>query len=86
TMPFGRPVEPEEYIQKAIVHLHHDMAYTQASFGKYVLKLSKEDICFSEPKIYFAYGFGNSFNFPFSIGATTLLIAGQPLPEAVLDM
>ncbi|UIK14116.1 benzoate-CoA ligase family protein (plasmid) [Rhizobium leguminosarum] len=70
---------------KGIVHLHHDMAYTQASFGKYVLKLSKEDICFSAPKIYFAYGFGNSFTFPFSIGATTLLMAGQPLPEAVLD-
>ncbi|MDV4183767.1 AMP-binding protein [Rhizobium brockwellii] len=40
---------------------------------------------FSATKIYFAYGFGNSFTFPFSIGATTLLMVGQPLAEAVLD-
>jgi len=70
---------------KGIVHLHHDMAYTQASYGRHVLKLRPDDICFSVPKIYFAYGFGNAFTFPFSVGATTLLMAGQPRPEAVLD-
>jgi benzoate-CoA ligase family protein len=71
---------------KGIVHLHHDMAYTQASFGKHVLKLRSDDICFSVPKIYFAYGFGNAITFPFSIGATSLLMPGQPRPQAVLEM
>ncbi|WP_298496181.1 benzoate-CoA ligase family protein [uncultured Maritimibacter sp.] len=71
---------------KGIVHLHHDMAYTQASFGEHVLKLSPEDICFSVPKIFFAYGFGNSVTYPFSVGATTLLMPGQPRAEAVLEM
>ncbi|KTQ96990.1 long-chain fatty acid--CoA ligase [Aureimonas ureilytica] len=70
---------------KGIVHLHHDMAYTDASFGRHVLKLQPDDICFSVPKIYFAYGFGNAFTFPFSIGATTLLMPGQPRADAVLD-
>ncbi len=70
---------------KGIVHLHHDMAYTQASFGEHVLKLSAEDICFSVPKIFFAYGFGNAITFPFSVGATTLLMPGQPRPAAVLE-
>ncbi len=71
---------------KGIVHLHHDMAYTDASFGRHVLKLHESDICFSVPKIYFAYGFGNSFTFPFSIGATTLLMPGQPAPDTILDL
>ncbi len=71
---------------KGIVHLHHDMAYTQASFGEGVLKLDPDDICFSVPKIYFAYGFGNAITFPFSIGATTLLMPGQPRADAVLDV
>ena len=71
---------------KGIVHLHHDMAYTQASFGAHVLRLRPDDICFSVPKIYFAYGFGNALNFPFAVGATTLLMPGQPRPDAVLDM
>jgi benzoate-CoA ligase family protein len=70
---------------KGIVHLHHDMAYTQATYGERLLKLTPDDICFSVPKIYFAYGFGNAFTFPFSIGATTVLMPGQPRPDAVLD-
>ncbi|MCG8492781.1 MAG: AMP-binding protein, partial [Sneathiellales bacterium] len=71
---------------KGIVHLHHDMAYTQQSFGKHILQLKKEDICFSVPKIFFAYGFGNALTFPFSVGATTVLLAGQPRPDRVLDI
>ena len=71
---------------KGVVHLHHDMAYTQASFGEHVLKLRPDDICFSVPKIYFAYGFGNALTFPFSVGATTLLMSRQPQADRVLDM
>ena len=70
---------------KGIVHLHHDMAYTQASFGAHVLRLRPDDVVFSVPKIFFAYGFGNALTFPFSVGATTLLMPGQPKPDAVLD-
>lgn len=70
---------------KGIVHLHHDMAYTEASFGRHVLGLGPDDICFSVPKMYFAYGFGNAVTFPFSVGATTVLMPGQPRPDAVLD-
>jgi len=68
---------------KGIVHLQHDMAYSQASFARHVLKLAPGDICFSVPKIFFAYGFGNSITFPFSVGATTLLLPGQPKPETI---
>ncbi len=71
---------------KGVVHLHHDMAYTQASFGQHVLKLRPDDVCFSVPKIYFAYGFGNAFTFPFSVGASVVLMPGQPRADAVLDM
>jgi acetyl-CoA synthetase len=70
---------------KGIVHLQHDMAYIQQSFGAHVLKLRPDDICYSVPKAYFAYGFGNSLVFPFAVGATTLLMPGQPQPDAVLD-
>jgi len=68
---------------KGIVHLQHDMAYTEAAFARNVLKLGDRDICFSVPKIFFAYGFGNSITFPFSAGATTLLLPGQPKPAAI---
>ncbi len=68
---------------KGIVHLQHDMAYSEAAFARNVLKLASDDICFSVPKIFFAYGFGNSITFPFAAGATTLLLPGQPKPAAI---
>lgn len=68
---------------KGIVHLQHDMAYSDAAFAQNVLKLTPGDICFSVPKIFFAYGFGNSVTFPFSAGAATLLLPGQPKPATI---
>lgn len=70
---------------KGIVHLHHDVAYINASFGDNILKLRKNDVCYSVPKAYFAYGFGNSLVFPFARGATILLVPGQPRPDIVLS-
>jgi benzoate-CoA ligase family protein len=68
---------------KGIVHLQHDMGYSDKAFAKSVLKLTPDDICFSVPKMFFAYGFGNSITFPFSAGAATLLLPGQPKPDAI---
>ena len=70
---------------KGIVHLQHDMAYSDLAFAQNVLKLGPDDICFSVPKMFFAYGFGNSITFPFSAGAATLLLPGQPKPQAIFD-
>jgi acetyl-CoA synthetase len=70
---------------KGIVHLQHDMAYCEVAFAQNVLKLKPDDICFSVPKMFFAYGFGNSITFPFSAGAATLLLPGQPKPAAIFE-
>jgi benzoate-CoA ligase family protein len=70
---------------KGIVHLQHDMAYTDQSFAKHVLELFSTDICFSVPKMFFAYGFGNSVTFPFSAGATAMLLPGQPKPDKIFE-
>lgn len=70
---------------KGIVHLQHDMAYSDTAFAQNVLKLTPDDICFSVPKIFFAYGFGNSVTFPFTAGAATLLLPGQPKPAAIFS-
>jgi acetyl-CoA synthetase len=70
---------------KGIVHLQHDMAYSDLAFARNVLQLTPDDICFSVPKMFFAYGFGNSITFPFSAGAATLLLPGQPKPAAIFE-
>ncbi|MBT5943376.1 MAG: benzoate-CoA ligase family protein [Rhodospirillaceae bacterium] len=70
---------------KGIVHLQHDMLYTDLSYGQAVLELSEDDIIYSVPKIFFAYGFGNSITFPFSAGAAVVLNAGRPEPAPIYD-
>jgi benzoate-CoA ligase family protein len=68
---------------KGVVHLQHDAPYTYEAYGKRVLGIREDDIVFSPPKIFFAYGFGNSLTFPFSVGASTILHPGRPDPESV---
>ncbi|WP_425404533.1 benzoate-CoA ligase family protein [Hwanghaeella sp.] len=70
---------------KAVVHLHHDMLYTAISYADRVLGIQQDDICFSVPKIYFAYGFGNSVTFPFHAGASAMLFAGRPTPDKIFE-
>ncbi|MDE0779914.1 MAG: benzoate-CoA ligase family protein [Alphaproteobacteria bacterium] len=70
---------------KGIVHLQHDMPYTQLSYGEHVLKLTEDDIVYSVPKIFFAYGFGNAVTFPFSVGAAVILKPGRPEPGPIYD-
>ncbi len=70
---------------KGIVHLQHDMAYTHESYARHILEITEDDVCFSPPKVFFAYGFGNAVTFPFTAGASTVLYPGRPDPGAIFD-
>lgn len=70
---------------KGIVHLQHDMLYTHLSYARHLLQLREDDVCFSVPKIFFAYGFGNSITFPFAAGASSVLLPGHPKPAAIFE-
>ena len=71
---------------KGVVHLHHDMLYTVKSYADTILKLTEDDVCFSIPKIFFAYGFGNSLTFPFAAGAASALLGERPVPDRIYDV
>lgn len=70
---------------KGIVHLHHDMAFTAETYAAHILDLKPSDRCFSVPKIFFAYGFGNAITFPFAVGASSVLLPGRPDPARILE-
>jgi acetyl-CoA synthetase len=70
---------------KGIVHSHAHPAQTAATYGARILGMTEDDICFSVPKIFFAYGFGNSVTFPFHFGGAAVLLSGRPTPERVFD-
>ncbi len=67
---------------KGTVHSHANPYWTCELYGKAVLGLRESDVCFSAAKLFFAYGLGNALTFPLSVGATTILMAERPTPEA----
>jgi benzoate-CoA ligase len=68
---------------KGTVHLHGSLLATAECYGGPVLGIRTDDVVYSAAKLYFAYGLGNALTFPMSVGATTVLHAGRPTPEAV---
>ena len=65
------------------MHSHANPYWTTELYGKAVLGLTESDVCFSAAKLFFAYGLGNALTFPMSVGATAVLMAERPTPEAV---
>jgi benzoate-CoA ligase len=71
---------------KGAVHSHANPYWTVELYGKRILQLREDDVCFSAAKLFFAYGLGNALTFPIGVGATTLLLSNRPTPDAVFDL
>ncbi|KJS00792.1 MAG: 4-hydroxybenzoate--CoA ligase [Peptococcaceae bacterium BRH_c4a] len=71
---------------KGAVHLHHDMVYCAENYARGVLGIHENDITFSVPKLFFAYGLGNGLYFPFHVGASAVLSPQRPTPEHVFEV
>ena len=70
---------------KGTVHSHANLYWTAELYGKPVLALNEHDVVFSAAKLFFAYGLGNALTFPLSVGATVVLMAERPTPNAVFE-
>lgn len=68
---------------KGVIHLHRDLYATARLFGDGILKMSESDVCYSVPKLFFAYGLGNGMSFPFAAGATAIYLHERATPEVV---
>jgi benzoate-CoA ligase len=68
---------------KGTVHLHSHLIATADLYAKPILGIRESDVVFSAAKLFFAYGLGNALTFPMSVGATAVLMAERPTPEAV---
>ena len=71
---------------KGVRHVHSSLKSTADSYGRQVLGIREDDVVYSAAKLFFAYGLGNAMTFPLAVGATSILFAGRPTPDAVLDI
>ena len=71
---------------KASVHEHKDMVYTSQYYAVETLGVTQDEVIFSAPKLFFAYGIGNSLSFQLYTGCTAIVLEDRPTAENTLDM
>ncbi len=69
---------------KGAMHLQGDLVKTAELYARDVLGIREDDVVFSAAKLFFAYGLGNAMTFPFSVGATAVLLSERPTPGGVM--
>jgi benzoate-CoA ligase family protein len=65
---------------KGAMHRHASIRAVCETYGREVLGTTAADRFLSVPKLFFAYGLGNSGFFPLAAGGTTLLEPARPTP------
>ena len=71
---------------KGTVHRQRDLLVNSVLYTEPVLDITESDIMFSAAKLFFAYGLGNSMNFPLNYGACTILSDERPSPEMTFQI
>lgn len=71
---------------KAAVHLHRDCIYSAELFGQNVLQITTNDVIYSVPRLFFAYGLGNSLYIPLHLGVSVVLVPDRPTPGIVFGI
>jgi benzoate-CoA ligase len=70
---------------KGTIHAQSSLIQTAELYARPILGIREDDVVFSAPKLFFAYGLGNALTFPLAVGATAVLMAQRPTPEAVFE-
>jgi benzoate-CoA ligase family protein len=65
---------------KGAIHRHGDIRAVCETYGRSVLAIGPDDACYSVPKLFFAFGLGNSLFFPLAVGASAVIDPEPPSP------
>lgn len=71
---------------KAAMHRHADIRAVCETYGAQVLGITRDDVCLSVAKLFFAYGIGNSMFFPLSAGGCAVLEPSRPDPRHFAEL
>jgi benzoate-CoA ligase family protein len=71
---------------KGAVHRHGHMPCTVESVAKKVYGLTPDDRLFSVPRLFFAYGLGNSLSIPLGAGCSSILVSERPTPALIAEV
>jgi 4-hydroxybenzoate-CoA ligase len=70
---------------KGTMHVHSTPRNIARTSGQGRIGIREDDLIFSAPKLFFAYGLGDAMLCPMSVGATSVLYPEQPTPQTVFE-
>src|ERR1035437_7248926 len=70
---------------KGTMHVHSTPMNIARTSGQTRLGIREDDVIFSAPKLFFAYGLGNAMFCAMWAGATTVLYPERPTPQTVFE-
>ena len=70
---------------KGTMHVHSTPMNIARTSGQTRIGIREDDVIFSAPKLFFAYGLGDAMLCPMSVGATTVLYPERPTPQTVFE-
>ena len=71
---------------KGVMHVHGNVPATIETYASTILDIGPDDRFLSVPKLFFAYGLGNSLTFPFAVGATAILNPAASTPPGMAHL
>jgi benzoate-CoA ligase family protein len=71
---------------KAAIHSHGDLRAIYETYACGVLDIGAGDICYSVPKLFFAFGLGNALVFPLAAGATGVIDPEPATPARTAEV
>lgn len=66
---------------KCVVHMHHDFVWNTIAYAQRTLKLRRDDVTISAPKLFFGYALASNMLFPFSVGGSCVLVPERIKPD-----
>jgi 4-hydroxybenzoate-CoA ligase len=70
---------------KGVMHVHSTPMTAARLSGQDRQGIREDDVVFSAPKLFFAYGLGNAMLCPMSVGATSVFYPKRPTPQTVFE-
>ncbi len=66
--------------------MHHDFVWNTIAYAQRTLGLQRDDITLSAPKLFFGYALGSNLLFPFSVGASCVLVPDRVEPAQYFEL
>ncbi len=71
---------------KCVVHQAHDFVFNTIAYAQRTLGIAEDDVTLAAPKLFFGYALASNMMFPFSVGASCVLVPHRVRPEEYFQL